>query len=159
MRLYHGSNLEIVIPKLMEKKRILDFGNGFYLTTSMEQANRWAELVTKRRKEGSPIVSVFEMDENRYQSLSVLRFDSPNAEWLDCVSKYRSGRNLESDWDMIIGPVANDNTMPVLNLYFDGILEKEETIKRLLPQKLKDQFVCKTEKALSALKFIEVIYV
>lgn len=37
------------------------------------------------------------------------------------------------------------------------VVEKPETLKRLLPQKLKDQYVFKTEKALNNLKFKEVI--
>lgn len=159
MRLYHGSNIEVKSPKLIENKRVLDFGNGFYLTSSLEQASRWAELTFKRRNEGRAIISVFEIDKNTFPNFSVLQFHSPDLKWLECISKYRSEKNFDKEWDFIIGPVANDNTMPVLNLYFDGILTEEETIKRLLPQKLKDQFAVKTERALSALKFLEVIYV
>ena len=54
------------------------------------------------------------------------------------------------------GPVANDNTMPVLNLYFAGAYTEEEALRRLLPQRLRDQYALKTEAALSALRFKEV---
>lgn len=53
--------------------------------------------------------------------------------------------------------VANDNTIPVLNLYLKGAYNEDEAIKRLMPQKLKDQYVFKTEEAVSILKLIEVI--
>ena len=59
--------------------------------------------------------------------------------------------------DIIIGPVANDNTMPVIILYLKGDYDVNEALRRLLPQKIKDQVFFKNEKALSYLKFIEVI--
>ena len=44
MILYHGS-LEIVKqPRIMEASRPLDFGRGFYTTTSHQQALRWVKL-------------------------------------------------------------------------------------------------------------------
>ncbi|MCF0238369.1 MAG: DUF3990 domain-containing protein, partial [Sphaerochaetaceae bacterium] len=61
------------------------------------------------------------------------------------------------DYDIVIGPVANDKTMPVISLYFSGVYDIEETIKRLMPQKLQDQYAFRTEKALKALRFLEVI--
>ena len=47
--------------------------------------------------------------------------------------------------------------MPVISLFFTGLYSEEETIKRLLPQKLQDQFVFKTEKALNQLNYVETI--
>lgn len=159
MKLYHGSNLEIKNPKILKQKRFLDFGSGFYLTSSYEQAEIWAKLKAKRNKNKSDkaYVSIFEIEEKNLTELKVLKFEKPDKEWLNFITLNRKGEKNLSDYDLIIGSVANDNTMPVLNLYFDGVLDEKETIKRLLPQKLKDQFTFKTEKALSFLKFIEVI--
>ena len=50
MKLYHGSNVEVREPKIIESDRKLDFGHGFYLTSSYEQAERWAVLTCRRRK-------------------------------------------------------------------------------------------------------------
>ncbi|MBP5283396.1 MAG: DUF3990 domain-containing protein, partial [Treponema sp.] len=47
MLLYHGSNVEVLNPQILESDRRLDFGKGFYLTSSYEQAKRWAELTLK----------------------------------------------------------------------------------------------------------------
>ena len=60
------------------------------------------------------------------------------------------------DYDIVIGPVANDKTMPVISLYFSGIYDIEDTIKRLIPQKLCDQYTFRTKKAIKKLKFVEV---
>ena len=41
MKLYHGS-LEIVdFPEIREPNRTLDYGSGFYTTTSFRQAEDW----------------------------------------------------------------------------------------------------------------------
>ena len=62
-----------------------------------------------------------------------------------------------ADYDIVVGPVANDNTMPVLNLFFKGAYSEEETLRRLLPQRLKDQYAFKTDNALSCLRYREVV--
>ncbi len=64
----------------------------------------------------------------------------------------------DSDVDVVTGPVANDNTMPVLNLYFKGAYTEEEALRRLVSQRLKDQYAMKTEAALAVLRFKEAIY-
>lgn len=59
MLLYHGSNVTVEKPNIIQSERTLDFGTGFYLTTDFEQAKRWAILTTSRKKEGIPTVNVF----------------------------------------------------------------------------------------------------
>ena len=155
MLLYHGSNILVDKPEIIESERTLDFGKGFYLTTSLDQAKKWAILTTSRRKEGRPIVSVFEIQDK--VNLKVLKFNGPDREWLKFVTANRKNKNYKNDYDLIIGPVANDNTMPVINLYINGVYNEEEALKRLLPQKLKDQVVFKNDKALKYLDFKEEI--
>ncbi len=156
MLLYHGSNIAVQNPNILESDRRLDFGTGFYLTSSLLQAERWAHLTAERRKTGKAIVSVFEIDENAFNTLKILHFEKADKNWLEYVSKNRKNLPLQNDdFDLIIGPVANDKTMPVISLYFSGIYDMEETIKRLLVQKLNDQYTFKTEKSLSTLKFTE----
>ena len=141
MLLYHGSNLAVERPRLLARTRALDFGAGFYLTTDPDQAARWARTTVLRRGSGVATVSVFEVDEAPLSRLKVLRFPKPDADWLR--------------FDVVAGPVANDNTMPVLNLYFAGAYTEEEALRRLLPQRLRDQYAMKTEAALSVLSFKE----
>lgn len=90
--------------------------------------------------------------------LNVIRFDCPNANWLRFVSRNRNERVDDSGVDVVIGPVANDNTMPVLNLYFKGAYTEEEALRRLVSQKLKDQYAMKTEAAIAVLRFKEVVH-
>ena len=65
MILYHGSNLTVSNPKLVEQNRFLDFGYGFYTTTNRLQAIGFADKVTKRRKEGLPTVNIYEINEEK----------------------------------------------------------------------------------------------
>lgn len=157
MKLYHGSNIIVEKPKILQSDRRLDFGTGFYLTSSYEQAERWALLTVKRRGEGKQTITSYDFDEEIISSLKVLCFEGATAEWLKFVANNRNVKDFTDDSDIVIGPVANDRTMPVIKLYFSGIYDEDETIKRLLPQKLKDQYVFKSEKALKALTLSEVI--
>ena len=159
MRLYHGSNCAVEVPELVPQVRALDFGRAFYLTSDIEQASRWARTSVLRRRQGEPLVSVFEMDEARLEGLSLISFPGPTREWLRFISRNRNESLDDSGADVVCGPVANDNTMPVLNLYFKGSYTEEEALRRLLPQRLCDQYAFKTERALSLLKFLEVLHV
>lgn len=152
--LYHGSNARVVMPEIRPLVRALDFGRAFYLASGLEQAVKWAKTTVLRRGEGRPTVSVFELDDSRVRGLDVKRFDKPTVEWLRYVGKNRNQGIDEGEFDLVIGPVANDNTMPVLNLYFKGAYTEEEALRRLLPQRLRDQFAFKTDRALGLLKFV-----
>lgn len=157
MILYHGSNVEVREPRLLQIQRVLDFGKGFYTTSDLTQAINWAKRTAKRRACGTPVVSVYEIDECAFDKLKILSFNSADEKWLRFVADNRRGTSVSENRDLISGPVANDQTMPVITLYLDGFYDEQETIKRLLPQNLKDQYVFKTEFALSMLHFTEVI--
>lgn len=158
MILYHGSNIIVSEPKLIEQNRFLDFGFGFYTTTNKAQAIGFADKVTKRRKSGEKTVSVYEIDEIRaFAECSVLRFDSANEAWLNFVSENRSGNYTGATYDFIFGPVANDDVYTTFTLYSAGVLTKEQTLEVLKIKKLYNQLVLSSEKALSYLQFIGTI--
>ncbi len=159
MILFHGSNQGVEAPVLMPKARALDFGRAFYLTSDFSQASKWARTSTLRRGEGVATVSSYFFDESRLTDLCCLKFDGPTAEWLRFVSRSRIEDIDDSCYDIVAGPVANDNTMPVLNLFFKGAYTEEEALRRLLPQRLRDQFAFKTARAIACLVFKEAIAV
>lgn len=157
MILYHGSNVEVKEPILLKVQRELDFGRGFYTTSDMEQAARWAWRTAKRRGESNAFVTVYEVNEDELKNIRLLSFDSPNVEWLNLVVKNRKGEYIAGDWDVISGPVADDQTAQVIDLYLEGAYDEEEAIRRFLTQRLKDQYAFKTNEALKLLIFKEVI--
>ena len=158
MILYHGSNLVVETPELVPQNRFLDFGYGFYTTTNKDQAISFADKVYKRKNEGTKQVSIYEIDiEKLFEDCSVLRFESANEEWLDFVSENRSGNYNGKIYDVIYGPVADDDVYTTFALYQSGALTKEQTLETLKIKKLYDQMVFTTEKALSYLRFIGTV--
>lgn len=158
MILYHGSNLTVSEPKLVAQNRFLDFGYGFYTTTNKAQAIGFADKVTKRRKEGIPTVSVYEIDEAKaFAECSVLRLDAPNEAWLDFVSDNRAGKYTGEIYDFIYGPVADDDVYTTFTLYTAGVLSREQTIEALKVKKLYNQLVLTSQKALAFVKFVGTV--
>lgn len=158
MRLYHGSNTAVEKPRIIVSNRTLDFGVGFYLTSDYDQAAKWAKSTTLRRGSGVPTVTVFEFDDTS-NNLNFLKFKTANHDWLKFITSNRTNSSLELNdkYDVIVGPVANDNTMPVINLYLSGDYDENYALKKLLTQKLKDQYTFKTDSAIKKLHLIEVI--
>ena len=155
MILYHGSNVAVEVPQLLAPNRYLDFGPGFYTTSNAQQAKSFAAKVTARRKEGQPTVSVYEPDEVCMQKLKVLGFHSAGEEWLDFVSDNRNGAEQRERFDLIYGPVADDDIFRTFILYSTGILTREQTLAALKVKKLFDQYVFASEEALKYLRFIK----
>ena len=116
MILYHGSYLEIQTPDLVHSRETVDFGRGFYTTPIYEQAVKWCEKFKRRGKQG--IVSHYSFDEQAYQKLKTLKFDSYSEEWLDFILNCRTG-NDTTDYDIVTGGVANDKVFNTVELYFD----------------------------------------
>lgn len=153
MKLYHGSNMTVEKPEIQDGLRALDFGAGFYLTSSRTQAEKWAKSVARRRKSGQAILNTFELKPEEMEKLRVLRFDSADARWLDFVVANRKEQMSVIAYDIVIGPVANDSTLPVIDDYMDGVYTKEEAVVRLMPQNLTDQYAFLTAEALELLHF------
>lgn len=153
MILYHGSNALVKKPEIRENLRALDFGAGFYLTSSRKQAVKWARTVTRRRRKGNPVLNVYELQEEQMKELNTLQFQTANAEWLDFVVANRKEMPVKEVYDLVIGPVANDFTLPVIDDYMDGKYTKDQAVERLLPQNLTDQYAFLTQRALSCLSF------
>ena len=158
MIIYHGSNLVVEKPILITQNRYLDFGYGFYTTTNKEQAISFADKVYRRKNEGTRQVSIYEIKEDKlFAECSVLRFDSPDEAWLDFVSENRNGSYQGKKYDVVYGPVANDDVYTTFTLYQSGALSKEQTLEALKIKKLYDQMVFASEKALSLLEFVGII--
>ena len=105
-----------------------------------------------KRRNGWDALSVSEKKEGRKSELKVLEFDSYSEELLDFILNCRSGRDT-SDYDLVIGGVANDKVFNTVELFFDGLIDKKEAIKRLRYEKPNLQICFRTEKALELLRF------
>lgn len=154
MILYHGTNVIVEKPHPVEQNRYLDFGFGFYTTSNFEQAKNFALKVVKR-KGGKPVVNVYEFDEEEIKASDGIKFfTAPDADWLDFVSENRNGVYNGKSYDIIVGPVANDDVYTTLQLYLSGFLTREQTLQTLKIKRLYDQYVFTTVKAMELLRFM-----
>ena len=150
MILYHGTYLEITKPDLNHSRSNVDFGRGFYVTPLYEQAAKWCGKFKRRGKDG--IISRYTFDENMEKELKTLKFNSYSEDWLNFILNCRSEKDL-TDYDLVIGGVANDKVFNTVELFFDGLIDKTEAIKRLRYEKPNLQICFRTEKALEYLSF------
>lgn len=155
MKLYHGS-LEIVHkPEIRKANRTLDYGSGFYTTTSYEQAEAWVRRRMDEAKQNKGYVNVYDIPETLPTSFRQLIFQSPTEEWVDFVMRNRTERGFVHDYDIVYGPVANDRVYAAFALFEGGLLNKQDLIKELKAYKLVDQYLFHTERAIKTLTFIE----
>lgn len=157
MKIYHGSIEIVEKPEIrILKNRTLDYGYGFYTTTSYNQSRDWV----KRRMDNTNItkgfINIYEFDEKALNHLNCLIFESPTEAWVDFVMNNRTQKGFVHNYDIVYGPVANDKVYATFALYEGGLIDKETLIKELKSYKLVDQYLFHTEKALEFLSYIAV---
>ncbi len=168
MILYHGSNIEIEDIDLAKCRPFKDFGRGFYLTTRKDQAQKMANRVS-RIYGGGPCVNVYEFDETvlQTQKLNIRIFDKPTKEWALFVINNRNRRfiptsdeecNLDLKYDLVIGPVANDDLALLFRQFSEGMIGVDTLVREMEFKKLTDQYSFHTEKALGYLKKAGVLH-
>lgn len=145
MILYHGSYMEISKPDVVHSRPRVDFGQGFYVTPIYEQAEKWCQRFQRGGKEG--VISRYTFDEKNYERWRVLEFDSYSEEWLDFVLNCRKGLDT-TDYDIVIGGVANDKVFNTVELYFENLIDKKEAIKRLRFEKPNLQICFRNQEVL-----------
>lgn len=152
---YHGSDTIVDMPKILEMTRPLDFGGGFYVTTSIVQAKKWALKVSYRNNNNHKCVNRYDFDFDRAKSeLSVIQFDVADERWLDFICDNRQGK-YTGEYDIVIGPVADDRVYRVVVEYENGDVDKETALKNLKTEALCDQILFHTERSLGYLKYID----
>ena len=150
MILYHGSYLKIEEPDLTHSRSNVDFGRGFYVTPLREQSAKWCGKFKRRGKDG--ILSRYTFDSSQETELKILKFNTYSEEWLDFILNCRSGKDI-TDYDLVVGGVANDRVFNTVELFYDGLIDKAEAINRLRFEKPNLQICFRTEKALHLLQF------
>jgi hypothetical protein len=154
MKLFHGTNADFADISLAASKNHRDFGKGFYTTILRKQAVEWAELQCVRAIPKTNIAYLYEYDCENFDDLAVQRFEGYTKEWLHFVVLNRKKGGLHHSFDIVIGPVANDNTTTTINDFLDGVYTDEEALQRLSYMKANNQVSFHTEKSLSKIAFV-----
>ena len=151
MTLYHGSKDIVEYPEIRKAQFNKDFYFGFYCTNIEKQAERWA---TRYGEKG--YINRYEYTENT--ELKILRFEKMTEEWLEFVVACRRGK--EHDYDIVEGPMADDQIWDYVEDYIAGKISKAafwELVKFKYPT---HQISFHTLSALDCLTFVksEVVY-
>lgn len=149
MRLYHGSDVAVRRPEVNRSRANLDFGQGFYATSHLDQATNWAKRKAMMGS-GRAFVNAFELIRPSGK-FKVLRFDEPNAEWVDFVCDCRRGSNRYREHDLIIGGVADDKVYYAVDMYYQGLWDMEATLDALRFYGVNDQWCFVSQSAVDEL--------
>lgn len=110
MKLYHGTNVDFDEIDLSKSKPNKDFGKGFYLSDNYEQALNMAHTKMNLLETGKPIVQTYEINNNEWEKLHILRFKDYSEEWAKFIllNRNNSTELPIHPYDVVIGPIAND---------------------------------------------------
>lgn len=142
--IFHGSNVEVAKPRILQNGFYKDFGYGFYRTDIEKQAKRWA--ITRK---GESVVNKYNYTPD--SKMKVLRFEEMSDEWLDFVAACRKG--IEHDYDIVEGPMADDQIWNYVEGFVSGKVPRDVfwgLVKFSYPT---HQIVFCTEAALKTLTF------
>ena len=157
IKLYHGSNVTIHEIDLSKSLVDKDFGKGFYLTDIESQAEVMAQRRVRIMGSGSPIVTVFEFNDDilHQSNINIKIFpDEVSAEWAEFVNNNRnaSQTGFSHPYDIVIGPVADDGVAFQLERYNEGVIDLDTLARELAYRKLNRQYFFGTELAIKQLK-------
>lgn len=122
--LYHGSIYDFDKVDVTKGKPNKDFGRGFYTSRQETHAvdlavrNRQIEIARQSRvlpgsggKRITAWLYVFEADWESLSELNIKEFSNADFEWVDFIVENRSNPGLQHNYDVVIGPTANDDTL------------------------------------------------
>jgi len=131
MIVYHGSTDTISRPFAKAGRPDLDFGQGFYITDMLEQAQKWADRISRQRHEPA-VINVYEFDRakalNEYR---YLKFEKYDIEWLDFIAECRTGSPIWKEYDCIEGGIANDRVIDTVESYIAATMDAEHALIEL----------------------------
>lgn len=156
--LYHGTAEYHDKIDLSKGSRFKDFGQGYYLTSSYNQAYSWA----KNKGNNSRRCWIYQYELKALpKETSVLELYEYNTSWLEVVASCRI-KGTVYDYDIICDRMA-DNHIPTLSNairnFSNGFLSAEDTLKivKFEKPKKRDQFCFKTYSAVNLLERISII--
>lgn len=144
---YHGSKFNIENPDVNHSKGSNDFGDGFYTTSYKEQARKFAFRL------GGKFVNEYAYDLVDLNNLKVLEFKKYDINWLKFVINCRRHINYVSGYDIIIGPVADDNVRQTVNAYESKKYDDKRALEELSFNTMNNQIVFCSATSLDILQY------
>ena len=121
---YHGSTHFFNEIDVSEGKPYKDFGRGFYVTYIRSHAAKLAlrnkQLEKKFGRNCNAYLYTFDFDKSKLSKFKVKEFKEADLSWLKFVIANRKTKLRAHNFDVVIGPTADDDTMAVINIYLEG---------------------------------------
>ena len=160
--LFHGAKNTITFPLDLKYSKINnDFGKGFYLGETFEQASTYITNTL------SKYVYAFSINT---KNLKIEKF-TVNTEWMLAIAYYRGWLteykhneiidniiNKVESADIIIAPIADNRMFDLISEFVDGTITSEQCEHALAATNLGNQYVIKTTTALTKLEFIKIFF-
>lgn len=177
--LFHGTTYDINEIDVMQGKGYKDFGKGFYATAIKNHADniarrnkrifeaREAKIRQRNPEYKARVYKAYrynlEFDDNCIHNpgdLKIKVFHQADREWVRFILKNRGSDSSLHDYDIVIGPTADENTVTIINAYKEELLETnyaedvlDALINELEPENLPKQYFFGTNAAIEKLRF------
>ncbi len=150
--------MKIEYPEISKGRTKVDFGQGFYLTDIKSQAEKWSKVIAIRKGPAfRPIVNMFELNEDLFNQsdFRIKRFEEYNIEWLQYVVDCRRGGNLQKQYDMVEGGVANDNVIDTVEDFENGRITAEQALGQLVYKQVNHQICIRNQQIID--KYLQFV--
>ena len=180
--LFHGTTYDINEIDVMMGKGYKDFGKGFYATPIKSHAEniarrnkriletREAKINQRNPKYKTKIYQAYrynlEFDDSCIgdsDDLNIKVFKEADREWVRFILKNRDSDRTVHDYDIVIGPTADENTVTIINSYREELIVTnyadevlDSLIKELEPENLPKQYFFGTNAAIQKLQFKKI---
>jgi hypothetical protein len=168
IKLYHGSSYDFDAIDLQQSRPYKDFGQGFYASADIGHAKSMAErnmqMLKSRRRFGPGHTLIgkwlyqYQFDAEKASEFAVKEFTKANREWGRFITLNRRSRGIMHNYDIVIGPTANDFTNPTIQFYMSGGVGEvgsdaaiDELVRLLMPYKLPAQYLFASKRAIDCL--------
>ena len=147
MKLFHTGYQVIDRPDIRIGRKNADFGQGFYLSDNEEFSRRWA----RQRRGYTTYMNSYELET---EGLKFKHF-AKDEEWFSYIFSNRmNAPDKLAEYDVIIGPIANDTIYDTYGILTSGFMKTEDALAVLKLGNTYEQIVIKTQKAADTLTFI-----
>jgi transcriptional regulator with XRE-family HTH domain len=161
--LFHGVKKQFDFPiDLSHSRAKNDFGIGFYLGTTFEQASTYITNVESKKVLAFNLnmkdlkVVEFKVDRNWMLAIAYYRG------WIDKYENHKITKDLIKkieEADIIIAPIADNRMFDIISEYVTNTITDMQCEHALAATNLGKQYVLKTNKAIDNLVFKRELYV
>lgn len=177
--LFHGTTYDLEKIDITQGKGYKDFGKGFYATAVKSHAEsiawrnkRRLEIKEAELKRRNPQYKAKTYQAYRYNlefddscidnpnELKIKIFKYADKEWMRFILQNRDSNISTHDYDIVIGPTADENTVTIINSYKEELAATnyadevlELLVKELRPENLPKQYFFGTERAVKMIRF------